>query len=35
MWENLAITVTVFLPLVGAAIIALIPKASEEAEAAR
>jgi NADH-quinone oxidoreductase subunit M len=31
MWENLAISVTVFLPLVGAAIIALIPKRSEEA----
>jgi NADH-quinone oxidoreductase subunit M len=31
MWENLAITVAVFLPLVGAVIIALIPKASEEA----
>ena len=31
MWEQLAITVTVFLPLVGAGIIALIPKAREEA----
>ena len=31
MWEQLAITVTVFLPLLGAGIIALIPKASEEA----
>jgi NADH-quinone oxidoreductase subunit M len=30
MWENLAITVTVFLPLLGAGIIALIPKASED-----
>jgi NADH-quinone oxidoreductase subunit M len=31
MWNDLAITITVFLPLLGAAIIALIPKASEEA----
>jgi NADH-quinone oxidoreductase subunit M len=31
MWSDLAITITVFLPVVGAAIIALIPKASEEA----
>ncbi|HVM13456.1 MAG TPA: NADH-quinone oxidoreductase subunit M [Egibacteraceae bacterium] len=31
MWESLAISVTVFLPLAGAAIILLIPKRSEEA----
>jgi NADH-quinone oxidoreductase subunit M len=31
MWENLALSVTVFLPLVGAAIIMLVPKASEDA----
>jgi NADH-quinone oxidoreductase subunit M len=30
MWENSAITLTVFLPLVGAGLIALIPKAQEE-----
>ncbi|MDP8969332.1 MAG: NADH-quinone oxidoreductase subunit M [Actinomycetota bacterium] len=30
MWEKLAISVTVFLPLIGAGIIALIPKAKEE-----
>ncbi|HVL98245.1 MAG TPA: NADH-quinone oxidoreductase subunit M [Egibacteraceae bacterium] len=30
MWENLAISVTVFLPLVGAGVILLIPKRSEE-----
>jgi NADH-quinone oxidoreductase subunit M len=30
MWEQLAISITVFLPLVGAGIIALIPKAHEE-----
>ncbi|MPZ87822.1 MAG: NADH-quinone oxidoreductase subunit M, partial [Nitriliruptorales bacterium] len=30
MWESTALTVTVFLPLVGAGIIALIPKAQEE-----
>jgi NADH-quinone oxidoreductase subunit M len=31
MWENWAISITVFLPLVGAGIIALIPKRNEEA----
>jgi NADH-quinone oxidoreductase subunit M len=30
MWENWAITLTVFLPLVGAGVIALIPKARED-----
>jgi NADH-quinone oxidoreductase subunit M len=30
MWENLAITLAVFLPVVGAGIISLIPKAKEE-----
>ncbi|MDQ3974163.1 MAG: NADH-quinone oxidoreductase subunit M [Actinomycetota bacterium] len=30
MWEKLAITATVFLPLAGAGIMALIPKAKEE-----
>jgi NADH-quinone oxidoreductase subunit M len=29
-WESSALTITVFLPLVGAAIIALIPKEREE-----
>jgi NADH-quinone oxidoreductase subunit M len=31
MWENLALSVTVFLPLVGAALIMLVPKAKEDA----
>ena len=31
MWESLALSVAVFLPLVGAGIIVLLPKASEEA----
>ncbi len=31
MWESAALSVTVFLPLVGAAAIALIPRAKEEA----
>jgi len=30
MWENSALTITVFLPLAGAGLIALIPKAREE-----
>ena len=30
MWESTALSITVFLPLVGAAIIALIPKEAEE-----
>jgi len=30
MWENAALTITVFLPLTGAGVIAMIPKAREE-----
>ncbi|MDP8977337.1 MAG: NADH-quinone oxidoreductase subunit M [Actinomycetota bacterium] len=30
MWDSSALTITVFLPLVGAALIALVPKSSEE-----
>ncbi len=30
MWENAALTITVFLPLAGAGAISLIPKAQEE-----
>jgi len=30
MWENAALTITVFLPLAGAGVISLIPKAREE-----
>ncbi len=30
MWENSALTITVFLPLVGAGVISLIPKAQEQ-----